>query len=277
MKLLFFCPIWGSESLSFSNFLQEVKAAGYDGVEMSFPINDNKRDKMVRLIRSYGLKLIAQHWETVETDFSLHRQNFEFRLRNLVATQPLFINSQTGKDYYSFSQNKTLFELAQDISEEAGIPIIHETHRGKWSFAAHITKEYLQRLPNLKIALDISHWCVTAESFLEDQLEAVGKAIDATAHLHARIGYSEGPQVSDPRIPQWESALKAHLFWWDRLIANQIDKGSEYFTITPEFGAPPYMVLNPKTGEPLVNQWEINVWMMELLRKRHLLSLNKFI
>ena len=270
MKLLYFCPLWGSESIPFDSFLQQVKDAGYDGVEMSFPLDEKERDEKAELIRSRGLKLIAQHWETVDLDFERHRQNFDIRLRNLAATQPLFINSQTGKDYYSFDQNNALFKLAAGITQETGTPIIHETHRGKWSFAAHITKEYLDRLPELKITLDISHWCATAESFLEDQSEAVQKAIRATSHLHARVGYTEGPQVPDPRVPLWESALNTHLAWWDQLIEHRRNKGMEFFTITPEFGAPPYMVLHPKTGKPLVNQWEINVWMMDALRKRYI-------
>lgn len=269
MKILYFCPLWGSESMPFEGFLEKVANTGYEGVEMSFHLDEKDRNIKARLIKSFGLKLIAQHWETVDRDFELHYRNFEIRLRNLAATEPLFINSQTGKDYYSFDQNKTLFDLAKGITNETGIPIIHETHRGKWSFAAHITKEYLDRLPELKITMDISHWCATAESFLEDQKEAVLAAIQAAAHLHARVGYTEGPQVSDPRIPLWESALNTHLAWWDKFVEYNINKGQEFATVTPEFGAPPYMVLNPKTGDPLVNQWDINVWMMNLLRKRY--------
>jgi sugar phosphate isomerase/epimerase len=270
MKIAYFCPLWGSEAIPFEDFLNRVLAAGYDGVEMSFPLDEKERDQKANLINSYGLKLIAQHWETVDADFTVHFKNFERRLRNLAATHPLFINSQTGKDYYSFDQNKGLFDLANQVSLETGIPILHETHRGKWSFAAHITKSYLERLPDLKIALDISHWCVTAESFLEDQEEAVQAAINATAHLHARVGYTEGPQVPDPRVPEWKSALEKHFIWWDQVFEKAAKEGKSYFTVTLEFGAPPYMVLHPKTGEPIVNQWEVNAWMMEAFKKRYI-------
>ena len=270
MKIAYFCPIWGSESIPFEDFLTQVLDAGYNGVEMSFPLDQEKRDQKANLIKSFGLKLIAQHWETIDADFMVHKQNFEIRLRNLAATKPLFINSQTGKDYYTFAQNKDLFDLADRIAEETRIPVLHETHRGKWSFAAHITKEYLDRLPDLRIALDISHWCVTAESFLEDQEDAVQTAIWATSHLHGRVGYTEGPQVPDPRIQEWKAALDRHFHWWDQVIEKAEKEGKEFFTVTPEFGAPPYMVLHPTTGEPLVNQWEVNVWLMEAFKKRYL-------
>ncbi|HKZ38059.1 MAG TPA: hypothetical protein VJ184_10430, partial [Chryseolinea sp.] len=274
MKLTFFCPLWGSDHLPFETFLQQVVKAGYDGVEMSFPLVEKERDEKTRLLKEYNLKLIAQHWETIDADFGLHITNFEKRLWNLVATAPIFINSQTGKDYYSFEQNNTLFNAANKISLESGIPIIHETHRGKWSFAAHITAEYLKQLPELKITFDASHWCNTAESFLDDQMSAVQLAMAATAHIHARVGYTEGPQVPDPRTSEWQFALDKHVTWWDTILQLAKKTGKTSFTITTEFGAPPYMIVHPGTGQPLVNQWEVNVWMMEYLRNRYHHSLH---
>jgi hypothetical protein len=189
---------------------------------------------------------------------------------SLVSLKPLFINSQTGKDYYTMEQNVSLIELANDITKETGVEILHETHRGKWSFAAHITHLYLQTAPQLKITLDISHWCNVAESLLEDQEDAVQAAIAQTHHLHARVGFNEGPQVIDPRSPENETILNKHLQWWDSLIALKKQQKTKSFTITPEYGAPPYQQIMPYTGEFLGNQWEINCWMKDLLKKRYL-------
>ena len=47
------------------------------------------------------------------------------------------------------------------------------------------------------------------------------------------------------------------------------NKDKAYFIVTPKFGAPPYMVLHAKSGDPLVDQWEVNVWMMDLFKKRY--------
>jgi len=40
-------------------------------------------------------------------------------------------------------------------------------------------------------------------------------------------------------------------------------------TITPEFGPFPYMVSLPGTNEPIANQWEVNLFMMNLLKERY--------
>ncbi|MEI6087445.1 MAG: sugar phosphate isomerase/epimerase, partial [Bacteroidota bacterium] len=78
-----------------------------------------------------------------------------------------------------------------------------------------------------------------------------------------------GPQVIDPRSPENEIILNKHLKWWDSLIALKKQQQVNTFTITPEYGAPPYQQVMPYTGEFLGNQWEINCWMKDLLKIRY--------
>jgi len=253
--------------LPFDEFVRKVNAAGYDGVEMDLPFDEKEKKNFLDTLSQNKLLLIGQHWETVDTDFETHQVNYEKRLRNLVSPQTSFINSQTGKDYYSFEQNEILIKIADRISQESGLPIVHETHRGKFSFAAHITKDYLRRIPQLQLTLDASHWCNVAETLLQDQQEAISLAIDRCFHIHARVGYSQGAQVPDPRDPLWKEALDTHVAWWKMVVAVKKAKGIDTVTITPEFGAPPYMILLPGTHEPITDQWEVNVFMMKYLRE----------
>ncbi|MCE7064605.1 sugar phosphate isomerase/epimerase [Dyadobacter sp. CY326] len=267
MKIKFYAPEWGN-TLPFDQFCQRVKAAGYDGVEMALPFEPKEKESILENLAKYGLELIGQYWQSIEADIDAHAANYEKYLTNLIAAKPIFINCQTGKDYFSFDQNERLFGLASSLSDASGIRIIHETHRGKSLFAAHITKDYLTKIPSLRIALDISHWCNVHESLLEDQAEAVALAIAHTDHIHSRVGHPEGPQVNDPRASEWESALEAHLKWWDQVVAAH-QKNATQLTITTEFGPAPYMPSLPHTQMPIANQWEINVYMMELLKARY--------
>jgi len=267
MNTKFYVPEWGN-LLPFDSFCAKAKVAGYDGVEMSLPLNRDERDLIIDTLGNYELELIGQYYESFERDFDAHLNNYEKHLRKLIGANPVFINSQTGKDYYSFEQNLKLFAAADRLADESGIEIIHETHRGKSLFAAHVTQEYLTRLPNLMICLDISHWCAVHESLLEDQPEAVNLAIAHTAHIHSRVGYPEGPQINDPRAPEWADTLQSHLHWWDRVYENT-QKQHSILTITTEFGPPPYMPVLPYTQVPLANQWEVNVHMMDMLKNRY--------
>jgi hypothetical protein len=268
MEILFFCPLWGQDHLPWKIFLKKVKEAGYDGVEASLPLDQNEKQRLLNELKDHDLLFIGQHWETINPRLKEHYQEYETRLRSLAESHPILINTQTGKDYYDFEENKQLIDLAKKISEETGVPITHETHRGKFSFAAHITKSYLEAIPDLKITLDISHWFNTAETYLHDQQEAVELAITRTEHIHSRVGFIEGPQITDPRAPEWNEALQAHLQVWDKVVDLQRKNNRERFTITSEFGAPPYMPLLPYTRQPIVDQWEVNVYMMDLLRER---------
>jgi sugar phosphate isomerase/epimerase len=269
MVFRFYCPRWGSENLGWTDFCRQVRDAGYDGVETSLPLNDRRgTEEALSALAAEGLGLIAQHWETADPDFDRHRAEYRSRMEWLAAAKPAFINSQTGRDWFSPEWNRALIAEAREVSARTSVPILHETHRGKFSFCAAVAATYLRDDPRLRISADFSHWCVVSESLLADQQASLDIAIARADHLHARVGYAEGPQVSDPRAPEWRDALEAHLVWWDRIVERRRGEGAAVFTVTPEFGPAPYMPAIPCTGEPVADQWAVNLHMMDLLRCR---------
>lgn len=266
MNIQFYCPRWGSEHLSWEDFCRQVKQEGYDGIEYGIAAGTTRQelDEVWDTVTRYGLKIIPQHYDTYEANFTRHYELYQAWLEKLQPYPAEKINSQTGKDFFSFSQNEVLIQAAAT----SGLNIVHETHRNKFPFAAHITKEYLQAIPGLKLTLDASHWVCVAESYLDDQPEAMQLAIERAEHIHARVGYPEGPQVPDPRVPAWQEALHKHLAWWDKVVERK-RKEKATLTITPEFGPFPYMVHLPSTGIPIADQWAVNSYMMRLLKKRY--------
>lgn len=269
MKIEFYCPRWGSEEIEWSKFCQKVKAAGYDGVEAPVSEDAQERAIMLEALQQNDLLLIAQYYQSFEKDFQKHKESYIHHLRLMASVQPVKINAQTGKDYFDFKQNAELFAIADGIAKETGIMISHETHRNKALFAAHIAQEFLLKIPGLMITADFSHWCNVAESLLEDQEEALALACERVAHLHARVGHSQGAQVIDPRLPEVKRELEAHLAWWDTIVANKRLEKVAKLTICSEFGPAPYMMHLPFTQMPMANQWDINVFMMGLLKDRY--------
>jgi sugar phosphate isomerase/epimerase len=269
MKIKFFCPRWGSESIPWDTFCFQVKEAGFDGVESSLPFDKKEAIEILRILQFYDLQFIGQYYQSFESDFGLHKQQFIKYLDNLIEAKPVLIDSQTGKDYFTQNQNVELFRIAHRVSQQSGVPIAHETHRNKALFAAHITKQLLETNPDIRITADFSHWCNVSESLLEQQDDALTQAIIRTIHIHARVGHSQSPQVSDPRAPEWKQELEAHLGWWDRIVKFRTQAGAELLTITPEFGPFPYMPCLPFKKKPVANQWDINVHMMHLLKERY--------
>ncbi|KXU38242.1 xylose isomerase [Cephaloticoccus primus] len=255
---------WGWDA-----FCQKVKQAGYDGVETALPSSHEERERMTAALREHGLALgiLCGYWG--DPTYPTHTQGYKTVLEEALPFKPDYINSQTGKDYYSFEQNKALLDLAETLSRASGIPIYHETHRSRFNFAAHITKEFLERIGHLSLTLDISHWCNVHESMLRDQQEAVALALSRTAHIHARVGHPHGPQVNDPAAPEWKNVLEQHLHWWDAVVAQHRTQGKAQLGITAEFGPPDYMPTLPYTRQPLADQWQANAFILNLLKARY--------
>jgi sugar phosphate isomerase/epimerase len=269
MLIRFYCPRWGSENLAWTEYCRRVRDAGYAGVEANLPLNDQRgTDAILAALAAEGLGLIAQQSGPADPDFNRYRDEYLSRLEWLAAAKPAFINSQTGRDWYTPEWNRALIADARGVSGRTGVPVVHETHRGTFSFCAAATATYLREDSRLRISADFSHWCVVSESLLADQPASLEAAIERADHLHARVGYAEGPQVSDPRAPEWQDALEAHLAWWDRVVERRRGEGATRFTVTPEFGPAPYMPTIPYTGEPMADQWAVNLHMMELLTRR---------
>lgn len=266
MKIKFYAPLWGN-TLPFELFCKNVKEAGYNGIEMDLPWESKLKNNLLDTLKDHDLELIGQYFQSFESDPIANLRSYEKYLKHLMGANPVLINCQTGKDYFDFEENLPLFQLADRLSKESGIPITHETHRGKCLYAAPVAKKYFENLPELRICLDISHWCNVHESLLEDQDEVVNLAISRTDHIHSRVGHAEGPQVNDPRAPEWETALNAHLNWWGKVVQMHKENNRD-LTVNTEFGPFPYMPTLPFSEKPIANQWEINVFMMNLLKEK---------
>jgi sugar phosphate isomerase/epimerase len=258
---------WGFDG-TFDQFAMKARQAGYDGIEVVFPGDEAKRTELLETAKKNQLTY-AFLVGTGDSDYTLHLKNFERNLRDALAAQPAYINCHAGRDHFSFDQNKAFIDLTTKLHQETKIPIYHETHRSRILYSAPVAKTFLEKLPDLRLTLDISHWCAVHESLLGDQVATVDLALSKTDHIHARIGHPEGPQVNDPRAPEWNQAMEAHLSWWDKVVEYKIKSGSAQLTILTEFGPVDYMPAMPYTRQPLANQWEINVYMLQLLRKRY--------
>ncbi|NHZ66858.1 sugar phosphate isomerase/epimerase family protein [Massilia genomosp. 1] len=270
MDIRIFAPHWGSNELAPAVFIGRVKAAGFDGIEMSLPLDAAARDDWSARIADAGLLLIAQQWETAfHAGFDAHREALATYLVNACGARPLLVNTHTGKDFYTHEQNLELIALTQAIAREHGVPIVHEIHRSRFSGHPMLLLPYLRELPGLELTADLSHWCCACESLLEDQPDALAATLPHVRHIHARVGHAQGPQVSDFRDPRFAAELARHLQWWDSIVALRRAAGAALTTLTPEFGPAPYTQSMPFSGEPLSDAWDQNVAMLRLLRERY--------
>ncbi len=103
---------------------------------------------------------------------------------------------------------------------------------------------------------------------LDDQMDAVRLAAERTVHLHARVGHEEGPQVPDPRSPQWGAYVDHFEAMWDLIYAAHADRGEPVLTIDPEFGPPNYLWTDPSNGRALADQEAVSTYVRDRLKSR---------
>lgn len=267
MKVKYICTTWGMDHLSLEVLLKRIREAGYDGVEMGVPEEKEGRRRLRSLLDDNALELVAQQW-TAGATAEEHAASFEQQYRRALEMEPLLVNSHTGKDYYSTEENVLIMRKAQELEEDGKVLITHETHRGRATFSVGATLALFHALPELRLTADFSHWCCVHESFLENQAAAMDSAIGHSRHIHARVGHPEGPQVSDPGLPEWAEALESHLAWWQKIADRRNSEGVPYLTICPEFGPPGYMMTIPFTRQPVADLWQINLFMKDFLQHR---------
>jgi len=258
---------WDLDPLPLTEFLPKIKAAGFDASDIHLPSLRESPEEIAALHTRNGLALVGMITTEGGTPEE-HCASLEKRIALAARCAPAHVNCHTGKDFFSPRENLTIFEAALELSRRFGISISHETHRGRATFSAPATQDLLKSMPEIRLTADFSHWCCVHESLLADQEEAVGLAIERTDYIHARVGHAEGPQVNDPRAPEWKAELEAHLSWWQRIADAHRRHGSRELFVCPEFGPAPYMPALPFTRQPVSDLWEITLFMKELLRER---------
>ena len=263
-KILFFQTDWGN-TLPMDAFLAKAKAAGYDGVELWMPAGEDKKKSLKEGLKKYGLEVILLHGTARNLPFEEALRVYELGLQEILAWKPVKVNSHTGNDFWTSEQNLAFIALGDRYAKQVGIPVLHETHRGRFSYTLPEAVSMLRKFPNLKYTLDVSHWMVVHERLLTESDPLLQEIFPSVDHIHARVGFAEGPQVPNPAAPEWKNEVKAHLDIWEKIIRSQTGK---VFTVTTEFGPPPYMATVPFTNQPLADQWEANVWMMNALKSR---------
>jgi sugar phosphate isomerase/epimerase len=261
---------WGFAG-TVDEFCAKAKKEGYDGIEMWWPGDKQQQDDLFAALKKHQLD-IGFLCGAGDSNFEKHLQQFKAMvLASTTQTiqKPLYINCHSGRDFFSFDQNKKFIEATIEASQKSGIPISHETHRSRILYSAPVAKQFAEAIPGLRVTLDISHWCNVHESLLHDQDDTVNMILQRVDHIHARVGHPEGPQVNDPRAPEWEAAVNRHIEWWDKVVEIKIKQGIKRLSFLTEFGPPDYLPALPYTRQPVADQWGINVYMMQLLKKRY--------
>lgn len=283
-----------SPHLTMNTLFPALKRLGYDGVELPLKLALHTPDfetlvKETKLDVGFiiftdgpvapggGVTGFDNHWigdpvegftkpseagesskdEIVETHLKVFLEQVEAAYSKF-DFEPAYINSHSLKDYFTRDMAVRFFEAALEFCPQ----VMHETHRKRYLHSPWVARDFLPSFPELRLVADLSHWVNVAETDTNDVdlTQVIHDLAPQFDHIHCRVGYDHGPQVSDPRAPEWLPYMEGHERWWDTIWKAQAERGQKHLTIMAEHGPPNYQPTLPFSKEPVASIWDINHW-----------------
>lgn len=278
MKLQLFKTLWG-HSDSLDSAIDQLLNAGFDGLEGPAPEDAKEARRLKALLDDADIAYIAEittagsYVPERSASLQVHIDSFSAKLEKSMPLDPIFITCLGGCDAWSEELSAEFFNATMELAATAGTKVCFETHRSRSLFNPWVTQRIVEQLPDILLTVDFSHWCVVCERLMDTELEVVNAIANNVLHIHARVGYEQGPQVPDPRAPEYDYALRAHQDWWRIIWQSQKQRQFEITTMTPEFGPDGYLHEAPFSRTPVADLWELNQW-MAIEERRHFAAIS---
>lgn len=273
VNMHYFFTLWGWHSTA-GDAVHEAIKCGYDGIEGQVPESESEQNELLEALEKTGATFIQEIATTGSfvPDRGLspsdHLEHLEQQLIAGEKFRPKFVTCLGGCDAWDLTTAIDFFTTALDIARGLNTEISFETHRGRPTFNPWSTQALCEAIPNLKLTFDISHWCVVCEGLQHSERELIRELAHRARHIHARVGYDQGPQVADPFQGVYQHDMSLHLdVWRDLIAAQQQSDQSAYISITPEFGVDGYQYRSIDGRSTLVEPRVLNHKMRDALQQ----------
>jgi hypothetical protein len=266
MRLQLFRSLW-TNGFDLDAALADCNTGAFDGVEGPVPSSPTARREFSAKLRSAGAPFIAEivtggGYVPTRSSPEVHLAEFREKAAASLECSPQFLTVLAGCDAWPLAQSVDFFGQANSLAHDLGVTASFETHRSRPTFNPWATGALLAQLLELSLTCDFSHWCCVCERLvLDDEPELLALCATRARHIHARVGYAQGPQVPHPAAPEYHTELTTHERWWRLLWSAQESAERAVATMTPEFGPDGYLQSQPFTAAPAADLDEINRWM----------------
>lgn len=264
MQLLPVRHLWGV-SEPWEHAVPRFAGIAYKAIETPLPggpspVEPADEPRFGDLLREHGLRYVPMAF-TGGVTVADHLASLRAQIRQAKVHNPLHLTVHGGQDRFTLDEAVAFYREAVKIEAGEGIRLAHETHRGRVFYNPWRTAELLERVPEVRLCCDFSHWVVVAERLLDGDEAIVRLAASKCIHVHCRVGYPQGPQVPDPSAPEARGPLERHEAWWREVWNAQKAAGATDSSFTPEFGPPEYLHTLPTSGFPVADLASVCEWM----------------
>ena len=267
-NMLIFQSLWAMErrssihpELTLEENLEKIAAAGFDGISTHWYDRSYVR-RVAGLLEQHGLQAEGQCFpKTIDdlkpvleiaAEYNVHHICLQpdVRLRRLEDCIPLL-------------------EGWQRLGEEAGIDVLIETHRDRMTTDLFFTLDLLDRLPDLRLLGDISHFLVGREFAwpVSDENHAlIHRILNNSWAFHGRVASREQVQI-EISFPHHRPWVDLFLGWWEYGFKSWRKRAGSDDTLafTCELGPKPYAITG-RDGEDTTDRWEESLLLMQEAR-----------
>ncbi len=259
----FYRSMWGpfaGDIATWPEVCAETVRRGFVGVETNPLMFGDAVDHARKIVEDHGLRFLARA-HTFGRTVADHLDWAKRAVDLSAAFGTPWVIVQSGADHFSDQQVDEYFNGIAKVEADSGLRLAHETHRSCILFHPWAASRVLDRLPDIWLASDYSHWVIVAERYLDFESDILERCAARTLHIDARVGTPEMPQVRDPRDPDGAEAVAKFDGFFDQIYAAACERG-DGLTVVPEFGPAPYEP--PGAGD----RDDICQWMADRLRAR---------
>jgi hypothetical protein len=261
VELLVFQSMWAMEELpwhgsnwSFEEQVEQIAAAGFDGAAVEFEDREAARE-ITALLRERDLLWSI---ECAPGDFDELRTAIA-RAEEFGLDRATHINLQPNVRPQTVLEGIPLILEWQRIADEAGLPVLFETHRDRMTTDLLYTLQLIDAIPRMELTADLSHYLLGREFRWpvspENQL-LIERILDRAEAFHGRVASREQVQIqlAFPHHRQW---LDLFLGWWRegfrRWRARAAD--GDRLIFTTELGPPWWYAISGPDGDEMSDRW----------------------
>lgn len=234
-----------------------AKAAGFEAVELFLRDKDGADAKAA--LDRHGLRLVLGHRPFTPNDVRVE-------IERAVRLGADFVFAQPADAFAPLDDVIALVRAGQAAAEAANIAFFVETHRNNFTETLPQTLQLIERVPDIRLTGDLSHFVVVGEFYgwkEERAIERLLPVLERVSHLHGRISNGEQVQV-DVGDGSGQTAQFFVEVWATAMRHWRRDAGpGDVFPFASELGPPRYAITLPD-GREFSDRWEQSLVMKRL-------------
>ncbi|WP_394197557.1 sugar phosphate isomerase/epimerase family protein [Litoreibacter albidus] len=151
-----------------------------------------------------------------------------------------------------------VIETWMEMADKIGMPIQFETHRNCITNDLYTMLQLLDRIPEMRVCADLSHYVVDREFWFplsDHDMGLISRVLERSDSFQGRVASRQQIQLplDFPQHQKWVELFKG---WWREGMASWCDRNATGDCIFLSELGPPEYAMTDATGREMSNRWE---------------------